>query len=345
MFDPWAPPRPQATVLATSHEGCNLREPLSSYVLGFAIDWTIMSMRKVAWIAGAVGWLAVSCKDDGGDPQVADTSGTGSDEADEADENDENDENDDADPTTNPSVSDSDPDDSGPSTDDGPEPDTGAQDSSTGDPTDPIDPDALDDPFDDGALAGWSMFNDTLAEIYVEGGALHLEPGAWTVWLDDATAMLMHKPVSGDFKVTAAVTARSLSNPNDPPPGGYRFGGLMVRDPSGGAENYVFIVLGSDEDPSVETKTTVDSSSQYQGPPWPGASGEIRICRVGSTFGMYVRNTGGAWELSNSFDRGDLPDALEAGPIAYNNDATPNVKVSFDFVDFEPVSGSDECTQ
>jgi hypothetical protein len=304
-------------------------------------------MRDSLWTPGvlacAVGLFAVGCKDDGGDSQAADTGGS---ETAGDDQTDADAEDDDGDPTTNPSGPSTDPDDTGPSTD-GPSTDpddTGPSESSTGEPVDPIDPDALDDLFD-GGLDDWSMFNDDLAEMYVEGGALHIEPGEWTVWLNESTATLMHKPVTGDFKVTAAVTARSLQNPDAPPPAGYRFGGLMARDPGGGPENYVFIVLGTDEDPSVETKTTVDSSSNYQGPAWPSASGEVRICRVGDTFGMYVREAGGEWQLSNSFDRADLPNELAVGPIAYNNDATPNLKVSFDFVDFEPVASADECTQ
>ena len=225
---------------------------------------------------------------------------------------------------TNPSGPSTDPDDSGTApTDDGADTTgSGPGDSTTDEPVDPIDPDALDDSFDDGVLAGWSLFNDQLSSIGVEGGALHLEPSVGTVWLNDSTATLLHKPVAGDFMITAAVTARGLQNPDLPPPPGFRFGGVMVRDPSGDAENYVFIVLGNDTDPSVETKTTVDSVSEYQGPPWPGATGEVRICRVGDNFGMYVRSAGGTWELSNEFDRPDLPAHLVAGPIAYNNDAT-----------------------
>jgi len=327
-----------AGTLGSGRRGpCNPAQSISSSVLGFGNRLDGTGMRKLGWIAGAVGLLAASCKDDGsGDPQTADTTGADAGTDDQSDD----------DPTTNPSGPDTDPDDTG-STGDGPgtDPDaTGPADTSTGDPIDPIDPDALDDEFDDG-LDGWSTFNEQLASIAVEGGALHMEPGAGTVWLDAATATLVHKPVAGDFKVTAAVTARGLTNPDAPPPAGFRFGGLMARDPGGGAENYVFIVLGTDEDPSVETKTTVDSSSTYQGPPWPGATGEIRICRVGATFGMYVREAGGAWQQSNTFERADLPAELAVGPIAYNNDATPNVRVSFDFVDFEPVAGPDECTQ
>jgi hypothetical protein len=306
-------------------------------------------MRRSALLVVVIAGLG-ACRDDAGrDPDAADTGDGGTEADDDGDDDDgEDDDGDDdnADDSSGPST---DPDDTGAATDDdGPSTDpdaTGpADESSTGEPVEPIDPDALDDEFD-GPLDGWSTFNEDLAAITVTNGELRMEPDAWSVWLDATTATLVHKPVAGDFKVTAAVTARSLQNPSVPPPAGYRFGGLMARDGSGGPENYVFIVLGTDEDPSVETKSTVDSSSNYQGPPWPGASGEVRICRVGGTFGLYVREGGGAWQLSNSFERPDLPVELDVGPIAYNNDATPNLRATFQFVDFEPVSGPDDCTE
>lgn len=217
-------------------------------------------------------------------------------------------------------------------------------DSSSGDPPEPIDPDALDDSFDDPQLPGWTVFRPEAATATVTGGQLRLEPVANTVWLDGATSILLWKEVAGDFKVTVAVQSRDLDAPSQPPPAGYRFGGVMARSGAGGPENYVFVVLGTDTDPSVESKSTTNSGSTYQGPPWPSASGEVRICRVGSTFEMYVRD-GGAWMLTNSFERPDLPQTLQVGPIAYNNAPDLRLRASFDGVDFEPVASQAECAQ
>ncbi|HWB80001.1 MAG TPA: hypothetical protein VG755_33785 [Nannocystaceae bacterium] len=215
----------------------------------------------------------------------------------------------------------------------------------TGESTgEPFDPNALDDAFDDPSLPGWSTFRADAAAVTVEGGQLHMDPGLDTVWLHSETSILLWKEVQGDFMATAAVRAHVPQDENTPPPAGYRFGGLMARDGGGGAENYVFIVLGTDEDPSVETKTTVNSSSTWQGPSWPGAAGDVRLCRVGATFQLWVRNTGGAWQLSNQFERDDLPDTLQVGPIAYNNAPDPQLRVSFDFVDFEPVGSLNDCS-
>lgn len=208
-----------------------------------------------------------------------------------------------------------------------------------------IDPDALDDDFDDPALPGWTTFRGDAASVSVDGGVLHLDPGVNTVWLDAATAILLWKEVEGDFMATAAVRSHQIGNVEVPPPSGYRFGGLMARDGGGGPENYVFIVLGTDTDPSVETKSTVDSGSTYQGPPWPTARGEVRLCRIGARFELYVRETDGAWQLSNAFDRPDLPAAVQVGPIAYNNAPDAELRASFDFVDFEPLADFSACAQ
>ena len=208
-----------------------------------------------------------------------------------------------------------------------------------------IDPTALDDDFDDPALPGWTTFRPEAAAVSVDGGVLHLDPAVNTVWLDAATAILLWKEVEGDFMVTAAVRSHQAGNVDVPPPSGFRFGGLMARDGGGGPENYVFIVLGTDTDPSVETKSTVDSGSTYQGPPWPTARGEVRLCRIGARFEMYVRETDGAWQLSNAFDRPDLPGTLQVGPIAYNNAPTAELRASFDFVDFEPLDDFAACQQ
>jgi hypothetical protein len=207
------------------------------------------------------------------------------------------------------------------------------------------DPTALDDDFDDPALPGWTTFRPEAAAVSVDGGVLHLDPGVNTVWLDAATSILLWKEVEGDFMVTAALRSHQAGNIDVPPPSGFRFGGLMARDGGGGPENYVFIVLGTDTDPSVETKSTVDSGSTYQGPAWPTARGEVRLCRIGARFEMYVREADGAWQISNAFDRPDLPAALQVGPIAYNNAPDPQLRVSFDFVDFEPLDDFAACLQ
>jgi hypothetical protein len=204
--------------------------------------------------------------------------------------------------------------------------------------------DDLDDDFD-GSLDGWHLFQPELAQMDIEGGQLVLQPFADTVWIDDRVSVLLWKAVEGDFVATAAVTSRRAEDPGALPNAGFRFGGLMARNPDEHhGENYVFVVLGTDIDPSVESKSTRDSASEYAGPPWPSASGEVRICRVGSSFRMLVRE-GGAWQVTNEFVREDMPAVLQVGPIAYNNDPIADLRVSVDWVDFEEVDGVEGCAQ
>jgi hypothetical protein len=179
----------------------------------------------------------------------------------------------------------------------------------------------------------------------VESGQLVLEPTSDTVWIDDRVSVLLWKPVQGDFVATAAVISRRAEDPGALPYAGFRFGGLMARNPDEHhGENYVFVVLGTDTDPSVESKSTRDSTSEYAGPPWPSASGEVRICRVGAIFRMLVREDG-AWQVTSEFVREDMPDLLQVGPIAYNNDPVADLRVSMDWVDFDGVDGLDACAQ
>lgn len=198
----------------------------------------------------------------------------------------------------------------------------------------------LDDPFD-GDLSGWDVLNPERADVRVEGGELVIEPTAMSLWFQASAAVLVSKRVEGDFVVTSHVRARSLSDPTAPPAPPFRLGGLMARDPDGAGEDYVFIVIGADlNDVSVETKTTDDSVSTYEGPPWPSAEGDLRICRQGSRFVLSIRETStSAWEQKAAFDRPDLPATLQVGPLAYANADPADLRVTFDAVDFEPLTG------
>jgi hypothetical protein len=113
----------------------------------------------------------------------------------------------------------------------------------------------------------------------------------------------------------------------------------------GGDENYTFIVVGRDEnDVSVETKSTTNSVSDYEGPSWPSADAELRLCRLGSTFHFYKRAVGASsWELAKSYERPDLPAELQVGPNAYTA-ISPDLVVSFDEVIFRDVTDEASCT-
>ena len=207
---------------------------------------------------------------------------------------------------------------------------------------------ALSDSFDGASLdASWTVFNDAALDATVEGGSLHLELTAAALWFQASQGTLVHKSVTGDFRVTATVHARKTSSPADPPDDTIHLGGLMARDPASdaGMENYVFIVVGFDEnDVSVETKSTTNDASDYVGPMWPQTEAELRLCRVGSSFRLYKRPVGGTtWEEAITYDRPDMPATLQVGPNAYSL-TMPDLTVDVDEVTFARVSSVADCT-
>jgi hypothetical protein len=210
-----------------------------------------------------------------------------------------------------------------------------------------VDPAELGDDFDHSELVGWEVFHNDAAGVVIEEGSLHIDPIENTEWGRTETSILVWKELDGDFMATASVRANGLedpdAHPDAPPPPIFRFGGLLARNPDAEDENNLHIALGTDDDPSVETKNTVDGDSTWKGPPWPSASGEVRICRLGSSFLMYVREEDGDWELADAFARPDLPDVLAVGPMAYNDSPTADLRVSFDYVHFATIESQADC--
>jgi hypothetical protein len=200
----------------------------------------------------------------------------------------------------------------------------------------PTDFDGLSDDFEAGALDGkWSVFHPEVATVGVESGQLVITMTSGALWFQDGEALMVHQEVTGDFAVEAAVYARSTASPGSPPNRTVHLGGLMARNGGTGPENYVFAVVGYDEnDLSVETKSTRDSVSTYEGPTWPNGDAELRLCRSGAEFRLYKRTIGATtWELAKTYTRPDLPATLQVGPIAYALNQ-PDITVRFDGVRF-----------
>ncbi len=207
---------------------------------------------------------------------------------------------------------------------------------------------SLSDTFDAAALdPSWTIFNEAAVDASVGASALSLTLTQPALWFQASQGVLVHKTITGDFRVTANVRARKTSAPADPPTNSIHLGGLMARDPASdaGQENYVFIVVGFDEnDVSVETKSTTNDVSDYIGPTWPSTDAELRLCRVGAAFHLYKRAIGGtAWEEAMVYDRPDLGAALQVGPNIYSL-AAPDLTVSFDEVTFARVFSVADCT-
>ncbi len=194
----------------------------------------------------------------------------------------------------------------------------------------------ISDDFESGSLdPKWHVHRPDVAAVRVESGQLALTMQAEALWFQDQDSVLVFQEITGDFAVEAAVHAESTQSPGSPPNRMVHLGGLMARDGESSTENYVFVVVGFDEDDlSVETKSTTDGHSDYFGPAWGSGAAELRLCRNGAQFRLFKRPIGGAsWELAATYPRPDLPRTLQVGANAYAF-GTPDLTVRFDAVVF-----------
>ncbi|NUO51275.1 MAG: hypothetical protein HOV80_20650, partial [Polyangiaceae bacterium] len=90
----------------------------------------------------------------------------------------------------------------------------------------------LSDTFDGSALdSSWTIFNEAAVDASVGESALSLELTQAALWFQASQGVLVHKTVTGDFRVTANVRAHKTSMPAEPPTNNIHLGGLMARDP------------------------------------------------------------------------------------------------------------------
>lgn len=195
---------------------------------------------------------------------------------------------------------------------------------------------------------GWSVLRPEAVDVAVSGGSLVLTLNRSVLWFNAERAVLVSQPIRGNFVATTVAHVRKRTDPAAPPDATIHLGGIMARDPSSAAENYVFIVVGRDEnDISVESKTTKASVSTYDGPPWPSADAELRLCRVGSTFTMLKRRVGDpSWTVARTEVRADLPATLDVGVNAYAflmAGGTPDFRASFERVVFAEATTGADC--
>ena len=191
------------------------------------------------------------------------------------------------------------------------------------------------------------MVTPQAVEIAVVGGAIRLTLTRRALWFQGERGVLVGQPVAGDFRVTATVTAtdRTGTSLHDRSDGLVELGGLMARADNAARENSVFVVVGTDSDGlSVETKSTTDSASRFDGPAWPASAADLRLCRTGSTFTALKRPAGGAglWTTAATFERPDLPDTLLVGPNIYSN-GRPDLMVTFEGLRIEGGVGATAC--
>jgi hypothetical protein len=193
----------------------------------------------------------------------------------------------------------------------------------------------------------WSFVNRDGAELAGSPAAFRLVLRHRLLWFMASRGFLMYRLVSGNFRVTAHVTATKTSDPSQPAggSGSVQLGGLMVRNGDDATQNYVHVVVGDDGDgPSIETKTTTNSMSVWAGPAWPTTDADLRICRIGPRLGLYKRLTGGAhWTQAASYLREDFPASVQVGVDLYTNDE-PDITIVVEGFTVEPVISQTACT-
>ncbi len=207
----------------------------------------------------------------------------------------------------------------------------------------------VNDEFDQSVDPAWSPMNLDLVDAEMSDGQLVMTPNQFSVWFHADVGPAYLQNVTGDFRVTTAVTARSASNPSEPVSTNFQFAGIIVRDPASDTdapENYVFSVVGFRGDYlSHETKSTVDDLSMVDGPPWSSGDAELRICRVGAAVKLFIREIGAdTWTPAIEYTRNDFPATVQVGPIAYAYTDDVDLRASFDYVRFAPVEQASDCT-
>ncbi len=196
-------------------------------------------------------------------------------------------------------------------------------------------------------LSAWSVLDEHRATLAIEAGALVFAPHAHTLWYNDSSGPFVYQLYAGNISVTARVDVHSIASPLDLPQHAYWLGGLMARSASSQHENYVFIGFGDEaQGLFVEHKSTVNGASTWGGPSWLNASGELRLCRVGTTFDLLVRsNRDSDWVLVETHERPDLPNELQVGPVAFANTSSPDVRARYEYVAVTSVSNRAQCSQ
>ncbi len=209
----------------------------------------------------------------------------------------------------------------------------------------PIDSIAVfDDSFDGTDLdSQWRVHNGHLGQFDVSGGELHITPtasGLPNIWFHDREGPMIGRLISGDFTMISHVRATRNSNFNLPPSLSYKFGGIIIREPNtlSGGRNAMHAVLGAGVPGTpiaAEDKSTTLSVSNFVLHPIPSADGELRLTRSGDLISAYYRQSNtDPWQFLRAHNHPELPHTVEVGLMAYAFSGPPDIRVSFDWVQF-----------
>jgi hypothetical protein len=185
--------------------------------------------------------------------------------------------------------------------------------------------------------------------LTVASGLLQLVPAPHQAWYATGNGPALFLPVqpSGDFVIATQINPHLVGDVNARPTADYNVCGLLARSLSDPAD-WVFAASGRGANASTytETKTTANGATTIYNFTAPAWQGEIRICRIGSTFRMYRRMNGdtGFVELTPALTRSDLAGTMQLGLAANGFTASPNVQCDYDWVRLASVSSLAGCT-
>lgn len=193
---------------------------------------------------------------------------------------------------------------------------------------------------------GWQTVNGQDVQIEQTESGLAMTLIRKAPWLQASRGVLFYTFVTGDFRVTATVqTSKTSDSSRDPGgDGSVQLAGLMARAETS-QENYVFIAVGSDADGlSVETKSTTNGSSRFEGPTWPSGDAVLKLCRIGTTFTLWKQASDGSGDfaLAATYRRPDLSGKLQVGANIYS-DSTPDITAVFPDLTIEPLDPGEAC--
>jgi len=208
----------------------------------------------------------------------------------------------------------------------------------------------VDETFAEGLGPAWFVLHPELAEISVGSPGspeLTLTPAARTAWYNNQQAVHVYRLVAGNFAITTDVAVESRSG--GPLPPGFRLGGLSIRSAAGGPVAAYHAAYGAvapayGQGPGFELKSTVAGVSELAFTPLPSSHGQLRLCRFGTVIeALYRATPADPWIRADLRDRPDLPDTLAAGAIAYDYNATHEVRATFFGIQLHRLDEASEC--
>lgn len=169
---------------------------------------------------------------------------------------------------------------------------------------------------------GWIRVGSGLANAFQSGRSIYLKPFMESEWMDEQTGPMLKRNHSGDFQFEALVEVQSASDSTRAPDRGFQQGGILVRDPESGRENYLMITLGTGGNPKLKVGAnyTRDGKSSVKiDKPGPRRL-RLRILRQGQHFSLSYQNPEEEkWILLREEELPGFPKTVELGLVGYTH--------------------------